>query len=98
MEMSYGNCFQIGIGIHYGYAVVGAIGARNMKREMVIGDSVNFASRVESANKDLGTNLLISNDTFMQVQDRVIVGKSMAVIVKGKTGEHMLYEVVGLNE
>jgi adenylate cyclase len=67
-----------------------------MKRETVIGDSVNFASRIESANKELGTHLLISDDTYMQVRNRVIVGKSMAVSVKGKTGEHMLYEVVGL--
>jgi adenylate cyclase len=98
MESTYGNCFQIGIGIHYGDAVVGTIGARNMKRETVIGDSVNFASRIESANKELGTNLLISDDTYMQVRNRVIVGKSMAVSVKGKTGEHRLYEVVGLND
>ncbi len=98
MESNYGNSFEIGIGIHYGDAVVGTIGARNAKRETVIGDSVNFASRIESANKDLGTNLLISDDTYMQVRDRVILGKIGFVSVKGKTGEHQLYEIVGLKE
>lgn len=98
MDATYGNCFEIGIGIHYGDAVVGTIGARNAKRETVIGDSVNFASRIESANKDLGTNLLISDDTYMQVRDRVALGKIGFVSVKGKTGEHQLYEVVGVNE
>jgi adenylate cyclase len=98
MESTYGNCFEIGIGIHYGDAVVGAIGARNMKRETVIGDSVNFASRIESANKDLGTNLLISEDAYMQVRDKVVLGKIGFVSIKGKTGEHQLYEVVGLKE
>jgi adenylate cyclase len=98
MESAYGNCFQIGIGIHYGDAVVGTIGARNAKRETVIGDSVNFASRIESANKDLGTNLLISDDTYMHVRNSVVLGKIGFVSIKGKTGEHQLYEVIGLNE
>jgi adenylate cyclase len=95
-EATYGNCFEIGIGIHFGEAVVGTIGARNMKRDTVIGDSVNFASRIESANKDAGTNLLISDDTYAQVRDQVEVGRTVRVSVKGKTGEYLLYEVVGL--
>jgi class 3 adenylate cyclase len=39
---------------------------------------------------------LISDDTYNQVKDRVHIGKTTRVMVKGKTGEHMLYEVVGL--
>ncbi len=96
-EAIYGKIFDIGVGIHYGEAVVGTIGARNRKTQTAIGDAVNFASRIESANKDAGTRLLISDDTFNEVQMQVEVGKTTRVMVKGKTGEHMLYEVVSLN-
>lgn len=94
-EAIYGKVFDIGIGIHYGEAVVGTIGARNRKTQTAIGDSVNFASRIESANKEAGTRLLISEDAFRQVSGQVQVGKTTRVMVKGKSGEYMLYEVVG---
>ena len=47
----HGMDFDIGIGIHWGEAVVGDIGAGKSKRFTAIGDAMNFASRVESANK-----------------------------------------------
>ncbi len=98
MILTYHRAFDIGIGIHYGEAVVGTIGARERKTETAIGDSVNFASRIESANKEAATNLLISEDTYRMVQDQVNIGKTTTVHVKGKTGEYMLYEVVGLGD
>lgn len=97
MEAIYAKRFDIGVGIHYGEAVVGTIGARGRKTETAIGDSVNFASRIESANKDAGTRLLISDDTYNQIKDKVHVGKTAQMSVKGKTGAYRLYEVTGLN-
>jgi adenylate cyclase len=96
VQRTYRRAFEIGIGVHYGEAVVGTIGAHNQQTETAIGDSVNFASRIESANKDAGTRFLISDDTYHRVKDHVQIGKTTRVMVKGKTGEHMLYEVVGL--
>jgi adenylate cyclase len=96
-EATYGRPLDIGIGIHYGQVVVGSVGVPRQKRLAVIGDAVNFASRIESANKETGTHLLISDDTYEPIKDRVQVGKSVTIMVKGKTGEHMLYEVVGVS-
>ena len=93
---TYGKTFDIGIGIHYGEAVVGPIGSADRKTVTAIGDAVNFASRIESANKEVGTRLLISDATFRQIADKVFVGKTAYVQVKGKTGEHLLHEVTGL--
>jgi len=93
----YGTQFDISIGIHCGEAVVGTIGARGSTAKTVIGDAVNFASRIEWANREEGTRLLISEDTFRSVLGDVRIGKKTRVAVKGKTGAYLLYEVVGSN-
>lgn len=51
---------RIGIGLHLGDLVLGEIGAAGNATRTIIGETVNAASRLEAATKDLSVELLVS--------------------------------------
>jgi len=89
---------RIGIGMHRGMVVAGALGDRFNKKNTIIGDAVNVTSRIEKSNKDLNTSFLISEDVYTVVKKKLITGKSQRITIRGKTGSHVVYEVLGLKE
>jgi adenylate cyclase len=96
LEELYHHSFKIRLGLHYGKVVAGNLGHPGHKKKTVVGDAVNLASRIETANKKAGTSFLISEDTYALVKDQVQVGKRAHVTLPGKTGKYRLYEVTGL--
>ena len=93
LKTMYGKDFDIGVGVHWGEAVVGDIGAGQSKKYTAIGDSMNFASRVESANKQFKSRVLISDEVYEEVKDLLVVKDFMRTTVKGIDGRVTLHEV-----
>ena len=97
-EELYHKSFQIRIGLHFGQVVAGKLGSPGNKKMTVIGDTVNFASRIEAANKQAGTQFLVSEDTYSLVKTQVRIGRRVCLALPGKSGEYDLYEVTGLRK
>ncbi|TDJ65627.1 MAG: adenylate/guanylate cyclase domain-containing protein [Proteobacteria bacterium] len=86
---------KIRIGINSDQIVAGNIGSERRMDYTVIGDGVNLAARLESANKQLGTNFLISGMTENLLQDSYHMRELDFLRVKGKTNPVPIFEVLG---
>lgn len=85
----------IGIGIHYGSAVAGNIGSAQKLEYTVVGDSINTASRIESATKVYGQDFIISESVANAVKNDFIVEELGSVAIEDKTAPLRLYKVLG---
>ncbi|MFH1489144.1 MAG: adenylate/guanylate cyclase domain-containing protein [Pseudomonadota bacterium] len=93
LNQMYGHSFGIRAGINFGKAVVGNFDTGRMSKISAIGDAVNLASRIETANKDFGTRLLISQSAFDKVGELLETYQMYRSGLKGKSGEHVLYGI-----
>ena len=93
LDLMYDRSFAIRAGINFGKTIIGNFDTGKMKKIAAIGDVVNMASRIESANKEFGTQLLISQSAHKEIQELVETDKTYRSKLKGKTGEYVLYEV-----
>ncbi len=89
-----GQKVSIGIGIHTGLACVGNMGAENRFNYSAVGDAVNIAARIESACKDVGFDILVSESTAKSLTGYALLDAG-ALSLKGKTGRTRTFAAIG---
>ena len=91
----FGTTLDSGIGAHFGPLIVGMMGHPDHRQFTVVGDAINVASRIEDANKTLGTRFLMSEALFSQVPQAPVKVRRTQAVLKGKHGAFQLVEVIG---
>jgi adenylate cyclase len=87
---------DIGIGINTAEVIFGNVGAGKKLDFTCIGDGVNLAARLESANKEYKTHIIISDATRQELGDAAAVQSLGSIVVKGKTVGVEIFELKSL--
>jgi len=84
------------IGINTGEVIVGNMGGASRFDYTVIGDSVNLGARLESANKQYHTTIMISESTYKKLEGKIFARELDMLVVAGKTEPIRVYELIGI--
>ena len=85
---------DIGIGLNTDHVVSGNIGSKKQMNYTIIGDGVNLSARLESACKQYGAHILISEFTYKALKATYFSRELDLVVVKGKTKPVAIYEIL----
>jgi len=82
------------IGISSGHVIVGNIGSKATRKFSVIGDPVNLGARLEGANKNYGTHIMLSERTRDLAGASIEVRELDLIRVKGKSEPTRIFELL----
>ena len=89
---------RIGVGLNTGPCVVGNMGSDFRFNYSVLGDTVNFASRLEARTKDYRLPLVIGSRTAEGAKQKFATMEIDLIQVKGKTQPEAVFAVLGRAE
>jgi adenylate cyclase len=75
-EEKFGVRLLTRVGLNTGYAVVGNMGSSKRFDYTMLGDAVNLAARLEGLNKQFGTYLMCTDETFSQASKSGFQGEN----------------------
>ena len=94
-----GIFLNIRVGINSGEMVVGNMGSSGIFDYTTIGNEVNLCSRLEALNKDFGTRIAVSENSYKEVKiyhpEKFIFRRMARVLLKGSVTPINVYELVG---
>ncbi len=85
---------KVRIGIHSGEVSAGNVGSLERSNYTVLGDNVNLSARLEGANKEYDTSIMISEATWALVAGKFVVRELDRIRVVGKRNAVTIYELL----
>lgn len=91
------NVVTAGTGIHTGTVAYGEIKTAHISQQTVLGDVVNTASRIEKLTKYFSVDILLSEQSYQQVQQEFRCQLMPAKKLSGKQKEVTTYWLLPMN-
>lgn len=89
---------KVGFGLHTGATVSGLVGINEIREYACVGTTVDSAYEIENYTKSFGCDILISEDTYLLVNDIIEAQKISGVSIKGQKEAITLYAVSALKK
>lgn len=93
----FGLSLPTRVGVHCGEMMIGNVGALDHFEYRAVGDIVNSTNRIQSLNKLLGTKILVSQETVVQL-DQLPVRNLGMFLLKGKKKPIHIFELLSDDE